>query len=650
MQLLEQQCERQEMSDMAHADMVNFAKNTYNRDRSVPAYFEATVERYPDKTAVIFDDVSLSYRDLDTVSSALAQTLVRSGIRKGDFIALLVPRSIQTVIAMLAILKAGAAYVPIDPGYPDAHINFIMSECDAKIILVRDHDRQRIAKMDNQSGAVLNLNEVIKKLDLDAAATWVMPQIVGGDIAYLMYTSGSTGKPKGVLIPHRGIMCSVVEQNQIEYRSSDRVLHCASVSFDVATTEIWGSLTNGATIIGVPDETLSVSRLAGVMRSENVTFAWLTTGLFNLFADYAKPELPHLRQMLFGGEVGSAEHARRFLNRLPHVCLINSYGPTETTTHATGFVVPADFEANFMPIGPAISHRGIHIVDTDLNILPHGCEGQLVISGDGVAHGYLKRPELTAAKFIELKTASGMVQAYLTGDNAILEQDGTVIFKGRTDRQVKINGKRIELDAIEAALRRNDTLSECAVECQGEGLNKRLVAYLRPIVGMPVNKELFAQATISRLKDTLPDFMVPALAIVLEELPLNRAGKIDRAKLPQSADINSELPAKSGDTIEDLLCALLEGILGERVTDITKNLFDLGASSLHLLRLHASIEAELNRQINVIELFRHTTISALGAYLRGDAGSSDDRITPAQRSVLRRKSMLTVRNTNRCVS
>jgi acyl-coenzyme A synthetase/AMP-(fatty) acid ligase len=455
-----------------------------------------------------------------------------------------------------------------------------------------------------------------------------------------MYTSGSTGRPKGVSIPHRAISRVVLDQNYIEFAPGDVVLHAATIAFDASTLEIWGALLNGCVLAGMADEKFSLSRLCDVIRDNGVTIAWLTTGLFNLFADYATGDLPTLKHMVFGGEVGSAEHARRFLKAHPGCRITNGYGPTETTVFATAFSVPVDFSEPELPIGKAISHTAVHIVDDSLRIVPQGVEGQLAVSGDGLAIGYLNRPDLTDEKFVVIATERGPLRCYLTGDVAALQADGTVTFKGRVDRQVKIDGKRIELDEIEAALRRDPRLWDGIVMCHKQGpTGKRIVAYLRPRRKGAGSDPDFVQQVMATLRSTLPAYMIPSCALVLDDFPLNQNGKIERAKLPLPAepaapDAMSSEPASQ---TEAVLIELWQSVLGLSAIGLDRNFFDLGGTSLQLMRVHAGVEAKLGRPIDVVVLFSHPTIRELARFLDGKTAGPIKFMTPAQRAAMQRQ-------------
>lgn len=618
----------------------------YNRDLSLHEVVHAHALAQPHAAAIVFDGRVVTYGELDRLSSALANRLASLGICKGAVVGLFLPRCLDAIIAQLAILKAGAAYAPIDPAYPADHLGYVIAESEPKAIFTSADHEAKIRAVAGIPAAMLDLGAEIARLANAPAGPPPAVQVGGGDPAYVMYTSGSTGRPKGVVVPHRAIARVVLDQNYIEFRPEDVVLHAATISFDASTLEIWGALLNGCKLAGMPDTNFSLSRLCEVMRGNGVTIAWLTTGLFNLFADHAGGNLPSLRHVIFGGEVGSAEHARRFHKAYPGRRLTNGYGPTETTVFATAFEVSPDFAGADLPIGKAIAHTGVHVVAEDLAEVPHGIEGQLAISGDGLAIGYLKRADLTAEKFVTVRTASGPLRCYLTGDFAILGADGTVTFKGRRDRQVKIDGKRIELDEIESALRRDPRLADAIVDCEKEGQTaRRITAYLRPREpGAGANPD-FLRDVMARLRSTLPAYMIPAACMVIDEYPLNPAGKVDRSRLPripqepQAAPLT--MPVTSG--TEDLLIRLWKDVLGSAGSTLDRNFFDLGGTSLQLMRVHANLEAALGRSIDVVALFSHPTIRGLAMFLDGKSSLPSRAALASQRAAMQKRTMAQLR-------
>ncbi|MBX9458402.1 MAG: non-ribosomal peptide synthetase [Rhizobium sp.] len=606
-----------------HARAVPLRTLHYDRNCSVHDMVREQVEMAPDATALIFEEKSLTYGELDRLSDALAERLFALGVRKNDIVGLFVPRSMETVVAQLAIFKVGAAYLPIDPAYPTEHLDHMVAECALKVVFVSPENSGKMAAVPSLSGTIVDLFDQVSRLSTDVI--FHGPTVTGGDIAYVMYTSGSTGRPKGVSVTHRGISRIALDQNYVKLRRSDVILHAASISFDISTFEVWGALLNGCVLAGLPDGGFSVPLLCDVIRKQGVTVTLLTTGLFNLFADFGDVHLPSLRHVLFGGEVASAEHARRFLKAHPGCRLTNGYGPTEATCIATYFEIPAHFEGHELPIGVPVGHTGIHILDDELREVGAGVEGQMAITGDGLAAGYLGRPDLTEERFRTVSTLRGPVRGYLTGDIALKEPDGTIIFKGRHDRQVKINGKRIELDEIEAALRRDHRLLDGVVVCheQAPGM-KRIVAYLCPKRATDLTDPEFPRLVMSNLRTILPAFMIPSAAVVLKELPLTTAGKVERSRLPPAPVATAAVSAPQS-PYEEIVTRIWRQAIGVDNIPTDRNFADLGGTSLQLLRVHAALEAELGRPIDVLALFKHTTIIDLVRFLGGGRGSGPHR-------------------------
>lgn len=612
----------------------------YDPQSSVHAIVRQQARAAPHATAIVFEDRAISYGELDRLSDALAAYLIDQGVGKGDIVCLFVPRSLDTVVAMLATLKAGAAYLPLDTTFPVDHLDYVIGDCEPKVVFVDSCTLATIRLVPSVKGTVADLGAVVAGL-LQVERRPLDPVAVdGGDLAYVMYTSGSTGRPKGVSIPHRGITRLVLDQNYVELGSGDVVLHAGTIAFDITTFEVWGALINGAILAGLPDGRFSVARLRDAIRDNGVTVSLITTGLFNLLADFSCGELPTLRHMMLGGEVASAEHVKRFQKAHPGCRLTNAYGPTEITVMATAFDIPAAFDGKDVPIGGAISHTGILIVDEDQRPIGRGVEGELVLTGDGVAIGYFRRPELTAERFVTIHTDEGDVRGYLTGDLAVLGEDGILLFRGRRDRQIKLNGKRIELDEIEAALRRDPRLADGVVICQHlDQSHKRIVGYLCPREGTRVDDAELIRAVMERLRNSLPAYMIPSAVMVLEQLPLHQSGKVDRARLPVPADV---LPAENAPVASRTEAMLLEqwrNVLGLQAVELDRNFFDLGGTSLQLMRVHAALEASLARPVDVVALFKHPTIRELARFLDGKSPASARAMTAAERAGLQKKTM-----------
>lgn len=612
----------------------------YDPQRSVDAIIRQQAQAAPQATAIVFEDRAITYGELDVLSDALAAYLIDNGVGKGDIVCLFVPRSLETVVAMLATLKAGAAYLPLDTTFPVDHLDYVIGDCEPKVVFVNGCTLATMRLVPSVRGTIADLDAVIADL-LQAEKRLLEPVPVGGDdMAYVMYTSGSTGRPKGVAIPHRGITRLVLDQNYVELGSADVVLHAGTIAFDITTFEVWGTLINGATLAGLPDGSFSVSKLRDAIRDNGVTVSLITTGLFNLLADFTCGELPTLRHMMFGGEVASAEHVKRFQKAHPDCRLTNAYGPTEITVMATAFDIPPDFDGKDVPIGGAISHTGILIVDEERRPVGRGTEGELVLTGDGVAIGYFRRPELTAERFITIHTDTGDVRGYLTGDLSVLSEDGILLFRGRRDRQIKLNGKRIELDEIEAALRRDPRLADGVVICQHlDQSHKRIVGYLCPREGTRGDDAELIRAVMERLRNSLPPYMIPSAVLVLDQLPLHQSGKVDRARLPLPADVLPVENAPVASRTEAMLLELWRNVLGLQAVELNRNFFDLGGTSLQLMRVHAALEANLARPVDVVALFKHPTIRELARFLDGKSPASARAMTAAERAALQKKTM-----------
>lgn len=608
--------------------------NVYDRTLSIHDAFRDRAQASPDAVAIVAGEDFITYADLDRLTDALAGFLVDQGIKKGDIVGLAVPRALSTVVAQLAILKAGGLYLPIDPAFPVEHLNYVIEECSPKVIFTDDAHRERIRGLSGLRGRVIDLPALLPTLDMKGSQS--LPFVSGGDGAYVMYTSGSTGRPKGVLVPHRGVTRLVLDQGLSDTCGSDVVLHTATISFDASTFEVWSALLNGATLAVMPKASFALSDLFEVMRDKGVTIALLTTGLFNLFADHADGHLPALRHMLFGGEVASVAHVHRFQQVFPGRKLTNAYGPTEASCIAAIFDVPEHFQGEELPIGKAIAEIEAIILDEYLQPVATGMEGQLALSGDALALGYFGRSELTRERFVNVDTAEGPVRCYLTGDQAVRAEDGNLFFKGRHDRQIKINGKRIELDEIEAAIRRDPKVLDSAVVCHDLGGSiKRVVAYLRVKDEKDVDNSSFLPTVMERLRNTLPPYMVPNVAVALKSFPLTPAGKVDRSSLPPPPEERAK-PVSPESRSEKIIADLWRSALGIKEAPLDRNFFDLGGTSLQLLKIHANLEAELGRNLDVFALFKHPTIRELARFLDGEAGQSARSMAIAERARFQR--------------
>ena len=432
------------------------------------------------------------------------------------------------------------------------------------------------------------------------------------NLAYICYTSGSTGKPKGVSVPHRGVVRLVKETNYINFSSKEVFLQLASISFDASTFEIWGSLLNGAKLVLMPAHAPSLEELGQVIQRHQVSTLWLTAGLFHLLVDKRIQDLKPVRQLLAGGDVLSVSHVQKVLRELPNCRLVNGYGPTENTTFTCCYTITeAPQNGNSIPIGKAIANTQTYILDTYLQPVPTGVSGELYVGGDGLATGYLNRPELTAEKFIPNPFSDNpQARLYKTGDLARYLLGGNIEFLGRKDYQVKIRGFRIELGEIESVLARHPSIQEAFVIAREDiPGDKRLVAYVVSQAKQPHIGDLR-----SFLQERLPNYMMPSAFVFLDTLPLTPNGKVDRRVLPAPDADNTQLDTDfvpPSNPTEEKLATIWAEILGVERVGIHDNFFELGGHSLLALRLFAKIEQVFGRNFSLATLFEAPTVKDL---------------------------------------
>src|SRR5258708_10884374 len=505
----------------------NDTKTDYPSDRCMQELFEQQVESRPEALALISRSGQLTYRELNARANQLAHGLRKRGATADTRVGGCIDRSPAMIVALLGILKAGGAYVPLDPNYPEARLRFMLA--DARITLLVTQQSQ-LANLPPNSTEVIcgdDLETVVRERE-DNPELITTPE----KLAYVIYTSGSTGQPKGVAVKHRNVVRLVKNTNYASFSADEVFLQFAPVSFDAATFEIWGSLLNGARLALMPPTKVSLKELGSALKQYRVTTLCVTGGLFNLMVDNHLDELRGVRQFLAGGDILSVPHVRKVFKELPDCRMINGYGPTENTTFTCCYTVSDLAQINgSVPIGRPISNTTAYVLDAHMNPQPIGVPGELYTGGDGVARGYLERPELNGERVVpDLFSSEPGARLYKTGDLVRYRINGDIEFIGRIDNQVKVRGFRIELGEIEAALAEHHAVREAAVvACKDEG-DKHLAAYLVA----DENQTLVVEEVREFLKQTLPDHMVPSVFMVLETLPLSPSGKVDRRALPST--------------------------------------------------------------------------------------------------------------------
>ncbi|MFP2934335.1 non-ribosomal peptide synthetase, partial [Pyxidicoccus sp. 3LG] len=494
-------------------------------EATVHALFSAQASRTPDAVAVEFDGQLLSYRELDARSSQLAHHLRSLGVRPGSFVAVCLERGLHLPTALLAVLKAGAAFAPLDPSYPAERLAFMLGDTGAPVLLTQDH----LADQLPSRGELLVTLEEVEPL-LSGYPTHAPATDVGSEApAYVMYTSGSTGQPKGVWVPHRGIVRLVMASSFIHFGPEETFLQLAPISFDASTLELWGALLHGSRLVVFPAHTPTLEELARFLTNHSVSTLWLTAALFDQMMAQHPESLDGVRQLLAGGDILPVARVRQRLER-GHV-LINGYGPTESTTFAACYPMTSVEQVGAsVSIGRPIANTQVYLLDGNGQPVPVGVRGELFIGGEGLALGYLHRPELTAERFVPNPfAATPGARMYRTGDLARWLPDGRIEFFGRADTQLKLRGFRIEPGEIESALLQHPLVREVTVIAREDiPGDKRLVAYAVPEEG----ESLDAKALRDFLQSRLPEYMVPSAFVTLEALPLSPNGKVDRKALP----------------------------------------------------------------------------------------------------------------------
>ncbi|WP_422824182.1 non-ribosomal peptide synthetase [Xenorhabdus thailandensis] len=503
----------------------NATETPYPDHVCIHQLFEQQAEKTPIATALIAGDQTLSYADLNARANRLACQLIEQGVCLGDHVAILLERSIELVVAQLAILKAGAVYVPVDPNVPDERKNWLINDCAAKLLLT-DMQTAIPAELLVPRLRLTGEIELIQAEDhcnLDLSGTSAEP-------AYIMYTSGSTGTPKGVIVPHRAVVRLVINNGYADIEPNDRIAFAANPAFDASTFEVWAPLLNGAALVVIDHTTLLTPRdFVQALQAHRITVLWMSVGLFNRLAEELSPVWPQLKILLVGGDVLDPHIIAQVLRKNPPQKLLNAYGPSEGTTFTTTYPIHGlTSGTTSIPIGRPIANTRIYLLDTDGQPVPLGMTGEIYIGGDGVACGYLNRPELTAERFLpDPFSEKPNARMYRTGDLARYLPDGNLEFLGRNDQQVKIRGFRIEPGEIEARLVEYPAIREAVVLALGEGQDKQLVAYV-----LTQESDGLAARLREHLSARLPDYMLPAAFVRLDEFPLTPNGKLDRRALP----------------------------------------------------------------------------------------------------------------------
>lgn len=582
-------------------------RQDYPCEGSVPDLVAAQAALRPGTQAIVAAGAALTYAELDRGANRLANYLIALGVGPETIVGLCLNRSPESVMCALAVLRAGGAYLPLDPAYPVERIRFMLNDAQPRVLITRE---ELVEKFSDGPWKVISIDtdQNIEACPSDAPAI----SVTRDKRAYVIYTSGSTGQPKGVEITHESLL-NLVSWHQCEFgvTAQNKASHLASVGFDAAVWEVWPYLTAGATL-HLPDETTRVSPelLRDWLVANQITISFLPTALAEQVMILEWPASTSLRFLLTG-----ADTLHRYPTGNSPFELVNNYGPTECTVVATSGRVQAQVSATGLPtIGRPIANTRVYILDKNLQPVPVGTAGELHIGGVGVARGYLNRPDLTAERFVrDPFSAEPGARMYKTGDMARYLDDGEIAYLGRVDEQIKILGYRIEPVEIEAAIDRHPAIESSVVVAFGPaGEEKRLAAYLVTSNGtIPAAAELR-----SFLQSSLPDYMVPSMFVKLQSLPLTANGKIDRAALPEPNAENTLrddvfMPPRT--PVEERLATILCSLLNLNEVSVNDNFFLLGGHSLLGTQLIVKIRGAFGVDLALRTLFDTPTISDLSS-------------------------------------
>lgn len=595
----------------------------HERARPTHALLQAAAQRYSETVAIVAHDGELTYAEFETRSNQLANLLVARGVKLGSRVAVCLERGVDLPVALAAVWKAGAAYVPLDPAHPPQRLSHVLADAEVACLVTASAF----------SSIFEGISAPLIQLDVDANAIALAPTAAPGlevapdELAYVIYTSGSTGKPKGVEVEHRNLVAFLeAMQREPGLRAGETLLAVTTPSFDIAGLELWLPLSvGGRVLIASRQDTLDGKRLAALLDQYFVSMLQATPATWRLMLESGWAGKPDLRA-LCGGEAMPFDLARSLTPRV--AALWNMYGPTETTIWSTIYRVKSD--ESVIPIGGPIANTRIYVLDASGAPSPIGAPGELVIAGEGVARGYRNRPELNTEKFVNVAPLGAPERAFRTGDLARWRSDGQLDFLGRGDGQVKIRGFRIELGEIEAGLSGLPAIGSAIVvareDTPGE---KKLVAYVVVAPGATFD-ELQSRAS---LREILPDYMVPGSFVQLERLPLSPNGKVDRKALPAPPASVAAAPDQADalmTPVQRKVALLWREVLHIDRVGLYQNFFDLGGHSLLLVKLQVALKEAFGQEIAIVELFQRPTVAAQAERLASPARSGDNALARAR--------------------
>ncbi|NPC86462.1 amino acid adenylation domain-containing protein, partial [Pyxidicoccus fallax] len=598
----------------------------YPREAGLHELFEAQAQRTPETIAVESAGQRLTYAQLNQRANQLAHHLRDMGVGPEVRVGLCVERSLEFVVSVLGILKAGGVYVPLDASYPVERLAWMKSEAGVALLVAQDKLLPALR---------LTEGEPVVRVDADWTSIARQPEsapsvkVSGSNLAYVMFTSGSTGKPKGVGVPHRAVARLVLGADYAHFGPDEVWLQLAPISFDASTLELWGALLHGAKLVVYPAGVPSLEELARTLTESGITSMFMTTALFDQMQARQSEALGRVKQLMAGGEVMPVARAKeRLAAGKP---FSNVYGPTENTTFSTWYRMerPEDVGAP-VPIGGPISNTSVYVLDAWMRPVPVGVPGELYVGGEGLAVGYVNRPDLTADRFVPNPFGDGE-RLYRTGDVVRWRGEGKLEFIGRRDGQVKVRGFRIELGEVESALAQHAGVNEAIVVAREDGAEgKRLVAYVTAKEGVALD----AASLRAHAKQRLPEYMVPSAYVVLDVLPLTPNGKVDRKALPDPkaspTASSAEYEAPRTPT-EELLVGLFAEVLRVERVGSKDNFFELGGHSLLATQVVSRIRSAFGIELPLRDLFEAPTVAALAEKVEHAVRAGSEMLAPPLR-------------------
>ncbi len=596
----------------------------YPREKSIHTIFEEQAKRVPDNIALVFENNTMTYRELNEKSNRLARLLMEKGVEKESIVGIMTEPCFEMIIGILAVLKAGGAYLPLRTDYPDDRIRFMLEDSGASLILTREENFERVQYVREKVDIEAYCNRMCDGTDLNLPYS-------PGQAAYVIYTSGTTGKPKGVLIEHKNVVRLFINDKMLfDFDENDVWSMFHSFCFDFSVWEMYGALLFGGRLVLVPrDVAKSALGYLTLLRKEKITVLNQTpTAFYNLIREEMETHDKELaiRYVIFGGEALKPVMLRPWAEKYPDCTLVNMYGITETTVHVTyKLITGSEIEGNISNIGRPIPTMTAYILDKNMVPVPVGVTGELYVGGHGVGRGYLNRPELNKSRFIQNPYKKGEI-IYKSGDLARFLPNGEIEYVGRIDHQVKIRGHRIELREIELRLSEYEAVKEAVIiDLEDIDGGKVLCAYYI------ADQDLSVRELKNHLSKSLPEYMLPAYFERVDKIYLNVNGKVDRSQLPKPGRIVNtgvEYVAPDG-VIEEELSNILMNILGVEKIGVHDNFFDLGGHSLKASVFAATVSARFNIKMPLTMIFEKPTIKELGEYIKSADETSYTQIKKA---------------------